>query len=192
MPRSSIIDANKPPNEQLRGEVLIDLGDWFLVSNALRRAYDTYADAWKALASVSNTRILESPRILAYRPSISSVDRSQLDPAEAVIKIVRLQFKVDRDGRIDEVTSPTTDVPENIVRNSAASMKRSRYAPRIENGLAVPTDNVIFIERVLIKVSSPETESPSGKAEEKAPAPTTEAPKEAEKVPEPSPPPPSR
>ena len=188
----SIIDANKPANEQLRGEVLIDLGDWFLISNSMRRAFDSYADAWKALASVSNTRILESPRILAYRPSISSVDRSQLDPAEAVVKIVKLQFKVDRDGRIDEVTSPTTDVPENIVRNSAASMKRSRYAPRIENGLAVPTDNVIFIERVLIKVSSPETESTSGKAEEKAPAPTTEAPKEAEKVPEPSPPPPSR
>lgn len=188
----SIIDANQPANEQLRGEVLIDLGDWFLFSNSMRRAYDSYADAWKALASVSNTRILESPRILAYRPSISSVDRSQLDPSEAVIKTVKLQFKVDRDGRIDEVTSPTTDVPENIVRNSAASMKRSRYAPRIENGLAVPTDNVIFIERVLIKVSSPDTESPSGKAEEKVPAPTTEGPKEPEKAPEPSPPPPSR
>ena len=151
-----IIDANTPLNEQMRGEVLTDLGDWFLISNALRRAYDTYADAWKAFASVSNTRLLEAPRVLAYRPSISSVDRSQLDPAEAVIKIVELHFKVDRDGRIDEVTSPTTDVPENIVRNSMASMKRSRYAPRIENGVAVPTENVVFFERVLVKVTSPE------------------------------------
>jgi tetratricopeptide (TPR) repeat protein len=190
----SIIDANQPANEQLRGEVLIDLGDWYLVSNAIRRANESYADAWKALASVSNTRILESPRILAYRPSISSVDRSQLDPAEAVIKIVKLVFKVDKDGRIDEVTSPTTDVPENIVRNSAASMKRSRYAPRIENGLAVPTDNVVFIERVLIKVTSPDTETSSGKAEEKAPAtpPSTETPADSAKEPAPSPPPPSR
>jgi tetratricopeptide (TPR) repeat protein len=188
-----IIDANQPANEQLRGEVLIDLGDWFLVSNAMRRAYDCYADAWKALASISNTRILESPRILAYRPSISSVDRSQLDPAEAMIKTVTLQFKVDRDGRIDDVTSPTTDVPENIVRNSAASMKRSRYAPRIENGLAVPTDNVVFIERVLIKVTSPDTATPSGKAEEKAPAtPPSEEPKAGAAEPESSPPPPSR
>ena len=107
-----------PVNQQMRGEVLTDLGDWYLVTNALRRAYDTYADAWKAFASVSNTKTLEAPRMLAYRPSISSVDRSQLDPAEAVIKVVELHFKVDRDGRIDEVTSPTTDVPENIVRNS--------------------------------------------------------------------------
>jgi hypothetical protein len=153
-----IIDKNTPVNEQMRGEVLADLGDWFLISNSLRRAYDSYAEAWKSLTSVSNTRLLESPRVLAYRPSISSVERSQVDPAEAVVKIVELHFTVDRDGRIDEVSSPTTDVPENIVRNSVASMKRSRYAPRIENGLAVPTENVVYYERVLVKVQSPETE----------------------------------
>src|SRR5688500_16768110 len=48
-----IIDKNSPVNEQMRGEVLTDLGDWFLISNALRRAYDTYADAWKAFTKVS-------------------------------------------------------------------------------------------------------------------------------------------
>ena len=165
-----IINGNTPLNEQMRGEVLTDLGDWFLISNALRRAYDTYADAWKAFASVSNTKVLDVPRVLAYRPSISSVDRSQLDPAEAVIKIVELRFKVDRDGRIDEVTSPTTDVPENIVRNSMSSMKRSRYAPRIENGVAVPTDNVVFYERVMIKVTSPGTETEKKPAAPAAPA----------------------
>ena len=152
-----IINSNTPVNEQLRGEVFTDLGDWFLVTNALRRAYDSYADAWKSFAKVSNTKLLEVPRVLAYRPSISSINRSQLDPAEAVVKVVEMHFKVDRDGRIDEVTSPTTDVPDNIVRNSVASMKRTRYAPRIENGVAVPTENVVFLERVLIKVPSPET-----------------------------------
>jgi hypothetical protein len=165
-----IINGNAPVNEQMRGEVLTDLGDWFLVSNALRRAYDSYAEAWKALAKVSNTTLLEVPRVLAYRPSISSVDRSQLDPAESVVKTVELHFKVDRDGRIDEVTSPTTDVPENIVRNSVSSMKRSRYAPRIENGAAVPTEDVVFLERVLIKVTSPGTETEKKPAAPAAPA----------------------
>jgi len=175
-----IIDGNAPINEQMRGEVLTDLGDWFLVSNALRRAYDSYAEAWKAFAKVSNTQLLDAPRVIAYRPSISSIDRSQLDPAESVVKTVELHFKVDRDGRIDEVTSPTTDVPENIVRNSMSSMKRSRYAPRIENGVAVPTENVVFFERVLVKVTSPGTETE--KKPEAAPAP----------APAPSPPPAGR
>jgi len=179
-----IIDGNAPVNLQMRGEVLTDLGDWYLVTNALRRAYDTYAEAWKALSEVDGTKYLEVPRILAYRPSISSIDRSQLDPAEAVLKTVELHFTVDRDGRIDNVTSPTTDVPDAVVKNSIASMKRSRYAPRIENGAAVATQDVVFIEQVLIKANSPSSEeaAPSGK-EEKAP----EEPKapEPEKKPEP-------
>ena len=180
-----IIDGNAPVNLQMRGEVLTDLGDWYLVTNALRRAYDTYAEAWKALSEVDGTKYLEVPRILAYRPSISSIDRSQLDPAEAVLKTVELHFTVDRDGRIDNVTSPTTDVPDAVVKNSIASMKRSRYAPRIENGAAVATQDVVFIEQVLIKANSQpssEESAPSGK-EEKAP----EEPKapEPEKKPEP-------
>ena len=168
----SIIDSNSPVNHQLRGEVLTDLGDWYLIANALRRAYDTYADAWNSFANVENTRYLAAPRILAYRPSISSIDRSQLDPAEAVVKNVELHFTVDRDGRIDNVTSPTTDVPESIVRGSVMSMKRSRYAPRIENGAAVPTENVVFFERVLVRATTPSSSSeaaPSAKEAEKAP-----------------------
>jgi tetratricopeptide (TPR) repeat protein len=192
-----IIDANSPVDFKMRGEVLTDLGDWFLVSNALRRAYDNYAEAWKAFAQGGNTTYLEVPRVLAYRPSVSSVDRSQLDPNEAQLKSVELHFRVDRDGHIDNVSSPTTDVPESIVRNSIASMKRSRYAPRIENGAAVPTEDVIFVEKVLIKVRSPPSEkeegaTPSGKAEEKAPEETKKGEKKEAEPPASPPPPASR
>jgi hypothetical protein len=94
------------------------------------------------------------------------VDRSQLEPAEAEVKAVEMHFTVDRDGRVDNVTSPTTDVPEAIVRNAIASMKRARFAPRIENGAAVPTENAVFVERVLVKATS--TESSSSESPEKA------------------------
>jgi hypothetical protein len=74
-------------------------------------------------------------------------------------------------------------VPDAIVKNSVASMKRSRYAPRIENGAAVATEDVVFIERVLVKATSPDSPAPSGTETEKAP----EEPKapEPEKKPEP-------
>ena len=175
----TVAESTPVVDQQVRGEVLVDLGDWYLVTGALRRAYDTYADAWKALAQVNGTGPIEVPRLIAYRPSISSVDRSQLSPEEAVLKVVEMHFTVDRDGRIDDVTSPTTDVPESVVRNSISSMKRSRYAPRIENGAAVPTTDVVFRERVLIKATSPESPPESGKAEpaeakpEAAPEPET-------------------
>jgi tetratricopeptide (TPR) repeat protein len=185
----AVLDANAPLNQQLRGEVLADLGDWYLVTNALRRAYDAYAEAWKALSEIDKTDYLAAPRLLAYRPSISSIDRSQLDPAEAVLKQVEMHFTVDRDGRLDDVTSSTSDVPEEVVRNSVTSMKRSRYAPRIENGAAVATQNVVFVERVLVKVTSTPSPTepaapPSGTEPEKAPEETPAEP-EPEKKPEP-------
>jgi tetratricopeptide (TPR) repeat protein len=172
----AIIDANSPTDFKARGEVLADLGDWYLISNALRRAYDTYAESWKSFNEVNDTSYLATPRLLAHRPSISSIDRSQIDPAEAVLKVVEMRFRVDRDGRLDDVTSPTTDVPDSVVRNSIASMRRSRFAPRIENGAAVATDGVVFYERVLIKATSPGTAPSSESAPESAPAPAPETP----------------
>jgi tetratricopeptide (TPR) repeat protein len=181
----AVIDANSPTNQRLRGEVLADLGDWYLITNASRRAYDTYAEAWKALELAGSAKALEVPRLLAYRPSVSSVDRSQLDPLEAATKVVELRFKVDRDGRIDEISSPTTDVPEAIVRNSMASMKRSRYAPRMENGVPVATENVVFLERVLVKVTTPPADSSAAAKPEEAQAPAPAAPETpAEQKPE--------
>jgi tetratricopeptide (TPR) repeat protein len=172
----AIVDANAPVDQVVRGAVLADLGDWYLTTNSLRRAYDNYAESWKAFALAGSTHYLEKPRPLAIRPSISSVDRSQLEPAEAEVKLVEMRFTVDRDGRVDNVTSPTTDVPEPIVRNAVASMKRARFAPRIENGAAVPTENATYVERVLVRVTSPasapaappETAPPSEKAAEPA------------------------
>jgi len=176
----AVVEGNPVIDQMARGAVLVDLGDWYLVTSALRRAYDTYADAWKSLAQVNNTAPLEAPRLLAYRPSISSIDRSQLKPEEAVLKEVEMHFTVDRDGRIDDITSPTTDVPDAVIKNSISSMKRSRYAPRIDNGAAVPTQDVVFRERVLVKVTSPEN-SPGSEKAEPAPAKPEESKPEAAK-----------
>jgi hypothetical protein len=182
----AIIDSHSPVNQQARGEVLADLGDWYLISNSLRRAYDTYAESWKSFSEAGSTNYLAAPRLLAYRPSISSIDRSQIDPAEAVLKVVELRFRVDRDGRLENVTSPTTDVPESVVRNSISSMRRSRFAPRIENGVAVPTEDVVFYERVLIKAtpdSAPSSGTEAGKSPEAPRSPDPASPTPAEQDP---------
>lgn len=174
----AVVDANAPVDQVVRGAVLADLGDWYLTTNSLRRAYESYAESWKAFAAAGSTHYLEKPRPLAIRPSISSVERSQIEPAEAEMKTVEMRFTVERDGRVDNVTSPTTDVPEAIVRNAVASMKRARFAPRIENGAAVPTENAVYVERVLVRVS-PETATPS------APAPASTDAKAEEPKPDP-------
>ena len=178
-----IIDSNSPVNHELRGQVLTDLADWYLSFGQSRRAYDTYADAWKSLAEAGNTKLLETPRLLTYRPSISSIDRSPLDPAESEVKTVEMHFRVERDGRIEDMSSPTKDVADSVVKNSMASMKRSRFAPRIENGLAVPTDDVVFLERVLVKAATSPEGTSSDSAVEKKPEESKEAPKPEESKP---------
>lgn len=172
----AVVEANPPIDLNLRGAVLTDLGDWYLVTNVQRRAYDTYAEAWKAFAAVGNSQVLSAPRLLAYRPPISSVDRSQLDPAEAVVKVIELHLTVDRDGRVDKATSPTTDVPDAILRSTLTAVKRARYAPRIDNGVAVPTEDVLFYEKVLVKAPPADSQPSSGTAEEPSVEPQPEAP----------------
>lgn len=183
----AIVEANAPVDQVVRGAVLADLGDWYLTTNSLRRAYDNYAESWKAFAAAGSTHYLEKPRPLAIRPSISSVDRSQLEPAEAEVKLVEMRFTVDRDGRVDNVTSPTTDVPEPVVRNAIASMKRARFAPRIENGAAVPTENAVYVERVLVRVTEPGTAPVASPGT--APSASPETAQSAEKAAEPESPP---
>lgn len=187
----AVVEANNPVDLNLRAAVLADMGDWFLVTNATRRANDSYAEAWKAFNAAGNAQALGAPRLLYYRPSVSSADRSQLNPAEAVAKVVEVRYSVDRDGRVENATSPTTDVPEAIVRSVLTSVKRARYAPRIENGVAVSTDNVVFQERVLLKgtpqdaaPSSATAEDPPADSKPEAPVPASPAEEKPEQKPE--------
>ena len=149
---------SRPSNEQLRGEVLTDLGDWYLVSNSLRRAYDTYAEAWKAFASVSQHQAARS----AAHPRLPAVDQlggplaARPGGSRGQGRGAAFQGGSRRPHRRGDLADHRR-AREPSCRNSVASMKRSRYAPRIENGVAVPTDNVVFLERVLIKVTSPDS-----------------------------------
>ena len=102
----------------------------------------------------NNTKYLEAPRILAYRPSISSIDRSQLDPAEAVLKSGGTAFQGgSRRTHRRRHLAHHRRARRDRARTRWPSMKRSRYAPRIENGAAVPTEDVVFVERVLVRVT---------------------------------------
>ena len=136
----AVIDANSPVNQQLRGEVLTDLGDWFLVD---QRAAPRLRHLCRRLEGV---RRGEQHQAISRRRACSptgrrsarSIDRSSIRRKPCSSRWSCISRWIATAG-IEDVTSPTTDVPETIVRNSVASMKRSRYAPRIENGAAVAT-----------------------------------------------------
>ncbi len=153
-----IITTNEPVDHRLHGETLADLGDWRLVSGATDAAKLQYGKAWEALTLAGDTTLLQAPRQLAYRPSPLTVGRSRLDPAEATEQPLELRFSVTSEGRVRGVTATPTELSDSIVRSVSTALGRARYAPRIENGVAVDTDNVALIERVLVRNPPPQAD----------------------------------
>ena len=176
----AVVAANTPVNERLRGHVLADLGDWYLVTNALRRAYDAYAEAWKAFAIACRHR---HPRDAAH-PRLSALDQlrgalaARSGGSRGQGRGAALQSGSRRAHRRSDLADHRCSRghrPQFCRVDEAVAL-----APRIENGIAVPTENVIFLERVLVKVTSPGNATSSAKAaeipEETAPAEKKEEP----------------
>ena len=145
------IEKAQPIDHQKRGDTLVELGDWYMSAGALAKGQDVYREAWKDLAQVNNTKLLEGPRILAYRPPPSSARRSKIPPDEAEEHYVEVRYTVLKDGRTDKVELANSDAAESTQKSVVSAMKKARYAPRMENGEPVDTPDVAFRERILVK-----------------------------------------
>jgi tetratricopeptide (TPR) repeat protein len=156
----SLIEKNEPVNNRLRGETVTELGDWFMVGGATPRALEHYRDAWRSLEQGGDVSLLTQPRQLAYRPSTFSLERSRAAPEEIVVKDVTMRFKVTQEGKVTDIVTTTTDVSEPITRTVISAMRRARYAPRLENGQPVDTNDVTFTERVAIRTKQPPADAP--------------------------------
>ena len=147
----SAIDKTPPVDHKKRGETLVELGDWYTSAGALAKGQDVYREAWKDLAQSDATEMLMAPRLLAYRPPPSSARRSRLSPDEAEERYCEVRYTVTRDGRTDRVELVSSDAAESMQKSVLSSVKKARYAPRMENGEPVDTPNVVLRERLLIK-----------------------------------------
>jgi tetratricopeptide (TPR) repeat protein len=148
----SAIDKNSPVDHRKRGDTLVELGDWYTSAGALGKGQDVYREAWKDLIQVNGTKVLEGPRLLAYRPPPSSARRSRLDPEEAEERYCEVRYTVTKDGRTDNVELLGGDAAESTQKSVVSAIKKARYAPRLENGEPVDTPNVVMRERLLIRV----------------------------------------
>lgn len=143
------IDKVEPIDRAQRGETLVELGDWYLSGSATARALDTYREAWKDLALGGSTKVLEAPRLLAYRPPVASTTRSRLDPATADSSSMEVSFTVTREGRTTNVVTVSSDAPESTANSMLNAVRKARYAPRLENGEPAETQGVTMTERLL-------------------------------------------
>jgi len=149
------LEKATPVDHQKRGETLTELGDWYASAGSFTKGVEVYKEAWKELSAAGSTTLLDKPRMLAYRPPASSVRRSHLDSEESEERFVEVRYTVTKDGRTDKVETVSSDAAESSQKAVIAAMKKARYAPRMENGEAVDTPEVIWREKLLIKTKQP-------------------------------------
>ncbi len=136
-----------------RGEVLLDLGDWYRVAGANQRAMSSWADAWKELAKAGDTSALEKPAAIVYRaPSIAVSTRPQ-DPNQYTVHEVQLRVSVSADGAVREVTT-ANPVParESAERAVTTAVRRATWRPAFAGGMPVAAPDHLFTEQVYVKI----------------------------------------
>lgn len=136
--------ADRPDFIGLRGETLLDLGDWYSLSGRPSEAQRSYRDAWAALSGPNGpgTGAMGQPVQLYYRPPSSANKRADKDDDEMTEHSIEVEFTVNEDGRVIEprtIASDGTDAQEKSVQ---IAIRRARYRPRYVEGKPVVTTGV--------------------------------------------------
>jgi tetratricopeptide (TPR) repeat protein len=150
-----LLRVAQPVDHAQLGETLAQLGDWYLVTGAAGRAAAAYAEAWRSLtlAGPEVRRLLEAPRRLVYRAPPSSVSRLVVaDPAEYSERPVELRLQVAADGKVVEAKPADGNEPDPVTRSVMLAARKARYAPRLEAGVPIATEDVVLRERMLVRI----------------------------------------
>jgi tetratricopeptide (TPR) repeat protein len=145
------LDKIQPVDHMRRGRALVELGDWYLSGTEVPEAMQAYARAWHDFEAGGSTIPLAAPRQLAYRAPLASVTRAQGDRDNMEEHFVEATFTVTKDGRTTDIRTLSSDASESQQKTVLSALRRARYAPRLEHGDPVDTENVTFRERLLTK-----------------------------------------
>ncbi|MEO6185414.1 MAG: tetratricopeptide repeat protein, partial [Steroidobacteraceae bacterium] len=152
--RGALLRLDKAPAAQpaLRGNVLVDLGDWYMTAGVGVRAMAAYRDAWKDLARAGNTQLLQAPVAVAYRPPPMAVSRHGEDGEEFVEQDVEMRISVAADGAVRGVTVANPDpARESVERAVVNAIKRAVWRPAFSNGEPVAVTDLLYKERVYVR-----------------------------------------
>jgi tetratricopeptide (TPR) repeat protein len=144
----------------LRGEVLLDLGDWYRIAGVGNRAMSSWRDAWQALHTAGDTTALEQPSPIVYRPPPVAVSTRQQDPDQFSVQEVELHVSIAADGAVRDVTvaNPAAE-RESAERAVAAAVRRGTWRPAFAAGVPVAATSFTFREKVYVRLPQIQDES---------------------------------
>ena len=95
----------RPDLTGVKGEILLDLGDWYMLSSRTSEALRIYKESWLALTAPAGPgpALMNEPSQLYYRAPTGGNKREDKDPDELKQSYVEVEFKVSPDGRVSDV-----------------------------------------------------------------------------------------
>ena len=145
------LTANAAAPPTLRAEVLLDLGDWYLIAGVAPRALASYQDAWQAHGAEA-AKQLAAPQVLVYRPPTVAVTRRSYNADTHDEQDVKLRIAVQATGEVrDAIVMNPAPEREAAERAVIAAVKRSLWRPGLQDGSPVAVSDVEFLERVFVR-----------------------------------------
>ena len=150
------LESSGSTQAALRGELLIDLGDWYLTAGAAGRALASYRDAWPELVAGGNTQLLATPVAVVYRPPNMAVSRSTEDADEFDVRDVEVHLSIAASGAVrDAIVSNPEPASEAAERALLAAVKRAAWRPAFSNGEAIAITDHVLHERLYVRRPKP-------------------------------------
>jgi hypothetical protein len=154
------LDLAGPGTNAQRGEVMLDLGDWYRIAGIGTRAMGSWRDAWQAMYTAGDTTALEQPAPIVYRAPQIAVSTGQQNPNEFSVQEVELRVSIAADGDVREVTvanpSPERESAERAV---TAAVRRGIWRPAFAAGVPVAATSFTFREQVYVRLPKVEEEA---------------------------------
>jgi TonB family protein len=137
----NVYETQEYPDEVDHGMALIQLGDWYLLTNHRDEAVATYTKAWQVLSQDGQgtevaQKQLGKPVKLRYDDPPPEID--DLMPARNEPVFVEVLFTVGADGTVEDAVVVDSNASNGVKRQVRLAVQQARYRPGFEDGKATP------------------------------------------------------
>ena len=140
-----IVRENPEVSAPLRIDTLLEIGDWYQMSGAVRDALKIYKEVWAAAiaAGKPGESVLGEPTPLLYRAAVGVALRAAPPDRQKMKHYwIDFEFRVTRFGQVEDVLAKDSAAPSSLQQGVAENLKRTHYRPRFAEGEAVDTEGV--------------------------------------------------
>jgi len=145
----SILESSADPDPLALARVQVALGDLYIRDNKRQPALREYESAWANLSSDpeyadDRDEYFEAPVRVAGGPYPNATRKARGRSPETLANgYVTIRYTVDEYGRAQDVVVVESE-PAGVLEDSMVNVyRRSRYRPRLDDGVAVPTENIL-------------------------------------------------